>query len=43
MDEDVAAELASDADALIAAGQALARDGERMREYAENLLRSIGQ
>ena len=43
VDEDVAAELASDADALIAAGQALARDGERMREYAENLLRSIGQ
>lgn len=43
LSEAVADELSASARALIEAGDALARDGERMWEYAENLLRSIGQ
>lgn len=43
VEDGVATELSNQANALIAAGQALQRDGERMRQYAENLLRSIGQ
>lgn len=43
LSDELAAQLATDAKALIDAGDALARDGERMREYAETLLQSIGQ
>jgi hypothetical protein len=43
LDEEMAGELSAGAQALVDAGEALAREGERMREYAENLLRSIGQ
>lgn len=43
LNEAMADELTADARALVAAGESLMRDGERMREYAEKLLQSIGQ
>lgn len=43
LSETMADELTTDATALVDAGKTLVRDGERMQEYAEKLLRSIGQ
>lgn len=43
LNETMADELTADAKALVAAGEMLVRDGDRMREYAEKLLQSIGQ
>ena len=39
----VADDLAARAAALVAAGEALERDGEQMQEYAESLLKSLGR
>ena len=35
--------LTADADALVAAGERLKDDGAGMRDYAERMLRSLGQ
>lgn len=43
LSDDLSGQLVAEAQALIDAGDALARDGERMRDYAETLLQSIGQ
>lgn len=43
LNETMADELTADARALVAAGEMLVRDGDRMREYAEKLLQSLGQ
>ena len=43
LNEAMADELTADARALVAAGETLVRDGNRMQEYAEKLLQSIGQ
>jgi hypothetical protein len=43
LSDDLSGQLTADAQALVDTGDALARDGERMRDYAEKLLQSIGQ
>lgn len=43
LNDEMSGQLTGDAKALADAGDALARDGERMQEYAETLLQSIGQ
>jgi hypothetical protein len=43
LSDEMADELAVEAQALITAGEGLVRDGERMQEYADKLLQSLGQ